>query len=107
MNTQPKYGHITIHENVAGLAYMRFLEVCADEPEKFIGRVIDPQTMRVVRYTQEDADAGYCIPAAVGHPVMSWGYLDRIKYTGPVAGARDFWNAGHWGDRVNLAQPVV
>lgn len=106
MSIQPKYGHITVHRNCAGLAYMRFLEVCQDEPNKFIGRIIDPQTMRVIRYTQEDVDSKRCIPAALGMPVMGWGYLDNIKYSGPVAGARKFWNSVHYGDQINRGTEV-
>ena len=98
----PRYGQIVVHENAAGLAYCRYLEPCENDPRKFRCRVVDPRTMRVVRWTQEDVDAGRVLPHAVGLPVMSWGWLDRIKFAGSVAGAREFWDAVHWGPVVNL-----
>jgi len=99
----PRYGQIVVHENAAGLAYCRFLDICEDDPRKFRCRVVDPTTMRVVRWTQEDADAGRVLQHAVdlNLPVMGWGWLSEIKFAGTVKSARKFWDSVHWGPVVN------
>ena len=107
MNQDIKYGQITIHENSAGLCYMRFMEVCKDDPRKFIGRIMDPQTMTVVRYTQEDLAMGHCVASAVGHPKEGWGYLHTVRHSGNIASATEYWNSVHWGDVINTVDVVA
>jgi hypothetical protein len=92
----PVYGNITIHENTAGLVYMRFVEDNGDGT--FRGRVMDPSTMRALRWTAEDVTASRCLPHAVGLPVAGWGRLDQIKKVcRTVKKAKEMWNSVHWG----------
>lgn len=88
--TTPRYGQIVAHTNAADVSYGRFLQVCEDDPRKFDCRVVDPSTMQVVRWTEHDVADGRCIPAAVGLPVMGWGWVHEIKFAGSVGGAREF-----------------
>lgn len=99
----PRYGQVVVHQNCAGLVYCRFVEVCEDDPRKFRCRIMDPTTMRVVRWIQEDVDAGRVLQHAVdlNLPVTAWGWMSEIKFAGSVGGAQEFWNSVHWGPVVN------
>lgn len=94
----PEYGNITVHFNGAGLVYMRFMQLDAQDSSRFEGRILNPETMQVVRYTEQDVTERVCRKEAVGIPRMGWARLNQMKKVcKTVAEAKAVWNKVGWG----------